>query len=118
LSILRDSPAEKRVRAMQTQGKQALTRKVGLLGGSSDRLARKGLSEPSLTRRSSTTGNLDPLFLFACHVKWSRQRNLRAYEALVAGLDDSDRGIRAIAEMMLHRGSPRPPREGRGAYTE
>jgi len=103
---------------MQTQGKQAVTRKVGGLGGISDRLARAGLSELSLTRRSSTTGNQDPLFLFACYVEWHRQRNLRAYEALVAGLDDSDKGIRAIAEMMLHRGSPRPPREGRGAYPE
>jgi hypothetical protein len=103
---------------MQTQGKQAVARKVGGLGGISDRLARKGVSEPSSTRRSSTSGNQDPLFLFACHVEWHRQRNLRAYEALVAGLDDSDKGIRAIAEMMLHRGSPRPSREGRGAYPE
>ena len=100
---------------MQTQGKQEVTRKVGRLGGISDRLARKGLSEPSLTRRSSTSRNQDPLYLFACHLEWHHQRNLSAYQALVAGLDASDKGIRAIAEMMLHRDSPRPPRESNGA---
>jgi len=101
---------------MQTQRQQEVTRKVGHLGGIDDRLARKGLSEPSLTGQSRTSGNPDPLFLFACHVEWHHQRNLRAYQALVAGLDASDKGIRAIAEMMLHRCSPRPLREGRGAY--
>ena len=100
---------------MQTQGKQGVTRKNERSAGTSDRLARTGFAEPSLSKRSATAGNQDPLFLFACHVEWHHQRNLRAYQALVAGLDASDKGIRAIAEMMLHRDSPRPPREGSGA---
>jgi hypothetical protein len=49
-------------------------------------------------------------------VEWHHQRNLRAYQALVAGLDASDKRIRAIAETMLHRCSPRPQRDGRGVY--
>jgi hypothetical protein len=95
---------------MRTERKKEATRKVGSLDGISDRLARKGLSERSLTRGSSASGNPDPLFLFACHVEWHHQRKLGAYQALVAGLDASDRGIRAIAEVMLHRCSPRPLR--------
>jgi hypothetical protein len=69
-----------------------------------------------LPKRFTTVGNQDPLFLFACHVEWHRQQDLRAYQALVAGLDDSDKRIRAIAEMMLHRCSPRPQKEGGGVY--
>jgi hypothetical protein len=101
---------------MQTQGKQEVTRKNGSSTGTSDRLARTEFPEPWISKRSVTAGNQDPLFLFACHVEWHHQRNLRAYQALVAGLDDCDKRIRAIAETMLHRGSPRPQREGRSAY--
>jgi hypothetical protein len=103
---------------MRTQGKQNVTRKEGTLGGISDGLTRVDLLEPSLSesKRSTAAGDQDPLFLFACHVEWHQQRNLRAYQALLAGLDASDKRIRAIAETMLHRSSPRPQREGRGVY--
>ena len=101
---------------MQTQGMQEVTREHGRSAGTSDRLASTGFPEPPLSKRSATAGNQDPLFLFACHVEWHHQRNLRAYQSLVAGLDASDKRIRAIAETMLHRCSPRPQREGRGVY--
>lgn len=108
----------RKLRAMQTEGKQDATRKDGSLDGMSDALIREGLSEPSLSKskRSIAAGDQDPLFLFACHLGWHRQRNLKAYQALVAGLDDSDKRIRAIAETMLHRCSPRPQGRGRGVY--
>jgi hypothetical protein len=61
-------------------------------------------------------GNHDPLYLFACHLEWDHWRNLGGYQALVAALDDSDNRIREIAEMMLHRGSPRPQRESGGVF--
>jgi hypothetical protein len=50
----------------------------------------------------------DPLYLFACHVLWHRERNLKAYQELVAALDDCDPKIRAVAEDLLPRASPRP----------
>lgn len=50
----------------------------------------------------------DSLYLFACHLEWRERRNLKAYEELVAALDDPDEKIRSIAEKLLHRGSPRP----------
>ena len=99
-------------RAMQTLEKQQVARKNGNLDGASD----AGFPEPSLSKRSASAGDQGPLFLFACHVEWHHHRNLRAYQALVAGLDASDERIRAIAETMLHRCSPRPQREGRGVY--
>jgi hypothetical protein len=103
---------------MQADGKQDATRKDGGLGGISDGLTREGLSEPSLSKskRSTVAGDQYPLFLFACRVEWHRERNLKAYQALVAGLDDSDKRIRAIAETMLHRCSPRPQRRGWEVY--
>lgn len=52
-----------------------------------------------------------PLYLFACHLEWRNRRNLEAHEELVAALDDHDRAIRRLAELLLHRSSPRP--EGR-----
>jgi hypothetical protein len=75
---------------------------------------RTGSSEPGLPEHSRTVGHRDLLYLFACHVEWSRRRNLGAHQELVAALDDPDRGIRAMAEVMLHRSSPRPQRERRG----
>jgi hypothetical protein len=74
------------------------------------------LSERSLSKRSTTAGNHDPLYLFACHLDWQHRRNFAAYQALIAALDDSDNRIREIAEMLVHSSSPRPPRESRGVY--
>jgi hypothetical protein len=101
-------------RAMRTQGKQDVAREDGSLGTVTSRLARTGSSEQSLLKGSTTAGNQDPLFLFASHLEWSHRQNLGAYQELVAALDDSDKRIRAIAEMLLHRSSPRPQRERPG----
>ena len=67
-----------------------------------------GLDCTRLSDPSAMPGNHDPLYLFGCHLEWDHWRNLGGYQALVAALDDSDKRIREIAEMMLHRGSPRP----------
>ena len=56
---------------------------------------------------SKTTGQRDPLCLFACHLEWRGKGNLAAYEELVAALDDPDPDIRLLAETLLHRTSPR-----------
>ena len=53
-----------------------------------------------------------PLYLFACHLEWRNRRNLEAHEELVAALDDHDRDIRQLAELLLHRSSPRPQARG------
>jgi len=50
----------------------------------------------------------DPLYLFACHLEWRDRRNLDAHKELVAALDDHDEDIRHLAELLLHRSSPRP----------
>jgi hypothetical protein len=76
----------------------------------------KSPSEPSLSKRSTIAGNHDPLYLFACHLDWQYRRKLAAYQGLVSALDDSDNRIREIAEMLVHRSSPRPPRESRRVY--
>jgi len=81
-------------------------------------LASTGLSERSLSEPSAMTGNHDPLYLFACHLEWHSWRNLGAYQALVAALDDSDQRIRVIGEILLHRRSPRPQRKSRGVYSK
>ena len=52
-------------------------------------------------------GHRDPLYLFACHLEWHHKRNLAAYQELLAALDDVDCDIRAVAEALLHRSSPR-----------
>ena len=57
---------------------------------------------------SEKTGHRDVLYLFACHLEWHTKRNLAAYQELLAALDDQDGGIRALAESLLHRSSPRP----------
>lgn len=72
-------------------------------------LARTGFSGQTTIAESH-----DPLFLFACQLEWRDRRNLGAYQALVAALDDSEKRIRAVAEMLLHRSSPRPQRERLG----
>jgi hypothetical protein len=37
---------------------------------------------------------------------------LKAYQELVAALDDADDCVRAVAENLLRRRSPRPPEQG------
>ncbi len=54
-------------------------------------------------------GNRDPLYLFVCHLEWRCHKDIRAYAELMAALDDPDQAIRRLAEMLLHRSSPRPP---------
>jgi hypothetical protein len=76
------------------------------------------LSEQSLLEPSTIAGPQDPLYLFACHLMWHHRRNLGAYQALVAALDDSDKRVRVTAEMLLHRTSPRPQKESRGVLSE
>jgi hypothetical protein len=98
-------------RAMQSQGKQPVDRGNGSLGAVTIGLARPGSLEPS-----TIAGHHDPLYLFVCHVEWHQRRNLEAYQELVAALDDSDGSIRTIAEMMLHRSSPRPRRKRRDNF--
>ena len=96
---------------MRSQGKQQVDRENGSLGGVTIGLARPGLSE-----QSTIAGKHDPLYLFVCHVEWHQRRNLEAYQELVAALDDSDNRIRTMAEMMLHRSSPRPRRKRRDNF--
>lgn len=55
-------------------------------------------------------GHRDQLYLFACHLEWHLKGNLAAYQELLAALDDVDGDIRAIAEVLLHRISPRRAR--------
>src|ERR1700722_14892248 len=106
---------------MRTQAKQKAVPKDRSLDAVSISLASTGLSERSLSQRSlskpsAPVRNHDPLYLFSCQLEWHRGRSLGTYQELVAALDDTDRRIRLIAEMMLHRGSPRPQRESRGVF--
>ncbi len=50
----------------------------------------------------------DPVFLFACHLEWRDKGNFKAYQELVAALDDANEDIRVLAEHLLHRASTRP----------
>lgn len=50
----------------------------------------------------------DSVYLFSCHLEWHSHGNIRAYEELVAALDDPSQQIRKLAEALLHRSSPRP----------
>jgi len=81
-------------------------------------LAYTWLSERSLPEASGIARTQDPLYLFACHLEWHHWRNLAAYQALVAALDDSEKRIREIAEMLLHRRSPRPDRKVPAVYSK
>ena len=65
--------------------------------------------------QSKVTSLRDPFFLFLCHLEWRDSRSLQAYEELIAALDDPDEEIRAVAEHLLHRASPRrqPPADQR-----
>ena len=94
---------------MRTEGKQDVAREEGGLNAVTNGLVRTVLPD-----YSSAVGRRDPLYLFACHVEWNHRQSLEAHQELVAALDDSDQGIRAMAEMMLHRCSPRPQRKRRG----
>lgn len=53
-------------------------------------------------------GHRDALFLFVCQLEWHGRQNLVAYQELLAALDDPDGDIRTVAEVLLHRNSPRP----------
>jgi hypothetical protein len=86
------------------------------MGPVSSGLACTWLSERSLPDPSTIAGTQDPLYLFARHLEWHHRRNLGAYQALVAALDDSEKRIRKIAEMLLHCSSPRPQWKSRGVY--
>jgi hypothetical protein len=117
----RCATARKAWPVMRTQGKQDVVREDVSWGRVGRDLTRTGLPKPSpsersLSKRSTIAGNYDPLYLFACHSDWQYRRNLAAYQGLVSALDDSDHRIREIAEMLLHRSSPRPPRKSRGGY--
>jgi len=57
---------------------------------------------------SDNVGHRDALYLFACHLEWRNNRNLPAYQELLAALDDPNNDIRLVAEVLLHRKSPRP----------
>jgi hypothetical protein len=56
---------------------------------------------------SENGGHRDPLYLFACHLEWHSTGNLACYQELLAALDDNDSDIRIVAEVLLHRSSPR-----------
>jgi len=62
---------------------------------------------PSVSYNVVTSGR-DPLYLFACHSAWRLERNLKAYQEILAAMDDCDPSIRTLAEHLLHRASPRP----------
>jgi hypothetical protein len=76
------------------------------------------LSEQSSSEAPTIAGTQDPLYLFACHLEWHHWRNLAAYQALVAALDDSEKRIREMAEMLLGCGPPRPYREVAAVYSK
>jgi len=88
------------------------------MGAVSSGLAYTWLSEQSLSEAFTIAGTQDPLYLFACHLEWHHWRNLAAYQALVAALDDSEKRIRQIAEILLHRSSTRLHSKARGVYSE
>jgi hypothetical protein len=67
----------------------------------------------------STVAARDPLYLFACHLEWRRTRNVRAYEELVAALDDPVEGVRTVAAHLLsNRPSPYPKRLAQASEDE
>jgi len=59
---------------------------------------------------ADSTPARDPLYIFLCCALWRREANLKAYQEVVAALDDSDPDIRALAGDLLRRSSPRPKR--------
>jgi hypothetical protein len=97
---------------MRTQGKLKAAGEDRSSAGVGSRLGANGLAEQSPSKRSAMEGRHDPLYLFACHLESHQWRNLGGHQALVAALDDSDQRTRVVAEMLLHRSSPRPQRKG------
>lgn len=65
------------------------------------------------TSQEEVVGQRDPIYLFACHLAWHCERNMRAYQELVAARDEGDPQIRDLAETLLHRSSP-PPADQEG----
>lgn len=58
----------------------------------------------------------DPLYLFACHLEWRNRRDVKAYEELVAALDDPNEISRSVAAHLLsRRDSPCPEQRERQA---
>jgi hypothetical protein len=66
------------------------------------------MAKPRTAEKCQPPVERDPLYLFACHLAWRDKRDVKAYQELVAALDDCNPAIRAIAETMLLRSSPRP----------
>jgi len=66
---------------------------------------RNELHDPRLTKEAAAR---DPLYLFACHLAWHQNGDVKAYQELVAALDDRNPDIRKVAENLLHRPSPWP----------
>lgn len=60
-------------------------------------------SAPSVAADQQQARGRKPLHLFACRLEWHRRGDIKAYQELVAALDDSDDQIRTLAE------SPRKP---------
>ena len=59
-----------------------------------------------------TIGRGDPLYLFLCHLEWHRTGNVAAYQELLAALEDTDRDLCVVAEVLL-QGSPQSPKPGK-----
>lgn len=70
---------------------------------------RPWIKMPDDTEFSDSMESRSALFLFACHLEWHDNGNIAAYQELLAALDDPDEDIRIVAEVLLHRRSPRPP---------
>lgn len=76
------------------------------------------IQEAHTLEKGTTAQRRNASYLFACHLAWRDRRDVEAYQKLVAALDDCNREIRAVAEMLLHRSSPRPPLKIVGGNTE
>jgi hypothetical protein len=74
------------------------------------REAEPGNSRELCEKMDTARSGLDPLYLFACRLEWLHRGSMAAYLQLIAALDDSNPEIRAVAEDLLHRTSPRPQR--------
>ena len=71
------------------------------------RTSSTAISKISLKESNACTKR-DPLYLFACHLEWRQAGSVAAYQELISALDDANPAIRAVAENLLHRSSPRP----------
>ena len=59
------------------------------------------VTESQPASASKAVSGRDPLYLFACHLEWQNERNLRAFEELLAALDDPNEDVRIVAESLL-----------------